>query len=61
MQSQQPQQLQSALGLGVVLPVEMQGPTFGTMKITPTRRVNLTPGIGGNFSLPSSRILRQYR
>jgi hypothetical protein len=61
MQSQQPQQSQSALGLGVVLPVEMQGPTFGTMKITPTRRVNLTPSIGGNFSLPSNRILQHYR
>jgi len=61
MRLQQPQQSQSTLGLGVVLPVEMQGPTFGTMKITPTRRVNLTPGIGGNFSLPSNRILRQYR
>ena len=58
MQSQQPQ---SALGLGLVLPVEMQAPTLGTMKIPPPKRVNLTPGVGGNFSLPSYRILHQKR
>jgi len=61
MQSQQPRQSQSALGLGVVLPVEMQGPTFGAMKITPTQRVNLTPGFGGSFSFPSNRIIQQNR
>ncbi|MEE2843100.1 MAG: hypothetical protein VX761_01175 [Planctomycetota bacterium] len=59
MQSRQPQQTQSALGLGVVLPVEMQGPTFGSMKISPTQRVNLTPEIGGNFSFPSERKFLQ--
>ncbi len=59
MQSRQPHQSQSALGLGVVLPVEMQGPTFGSMKIPPTQRVNLTPGLGGSFSLPSERKFLQ--
>jgi hypothetical protein len=52
-------QPQSALGFGIVLPIEMQGPTLGTMKISPTQRVNLTPGVGGNFPLPSNRILQQ--
>ena len=59
MQSRQPQQTQSALGLGVVLPVEMQEPTFGSMKIPPAQRVNLTPELGGNFSFPSERKFLQ--
>ena len=57
-QSRQPQ---PNLGIGVVLPIEMQGPTLGTMKIPPPKRVNLTPGVDGNFSLPSYRILQQRR
>ncbi|MBT4694333.1 MAG: hypothetical protein HOB73_13410 [Planctomycetaceae bacterium] len=60
-QSKEPSETRSALGLGVVLPVEMLGPTLGMMKITPTSRVNLTPDIGGNFFLPSNRILQQNR
>ena len=59
MKSRQPPKTQSALGLGVVLPVEMQGPTFGSMKVPPTQRVNLTPGLGGIFSLPSERKFLQ--
>ena len=57
-QSRQPQ---PTLGIGVVLPVEMQGPTLGTMKIPPPQRVNLTPAVGGNFLLPSDRILHLNR
>ncbi|MBT4013233.1 MAG: hypothetical protein HOF15_13060, partial [Planctomycetaceae bacterium] len=60
-QSQQPQRTRSALGLGIILPIEMQGPTLGTMKISPPQRVNLTPDVGGNFSLPSSRLLQRTR
>ena len=61
MQSRQPQQSQTALGLGVVLPVEMQGPTFGSMKIPPSQRVNLTPELGGIFFLPSERKFLEKR
>ena len=61
MQTRQPQQSQSALGLGVVLPVEMQGPTLGSMKISPTQRVNLNPGLGGIFALPSERKFLEKR
>jgi hypothetical protein len=57
-QSRQPQ---PTLGIGLVLPIEMQEPTLGTMKIPPPKRVDLTPGVGGNFSLPSYLILRQKR
>ncbi len=60
-ESQQPQRTRSALGLGIILPIEMLGPTLGTMKIGPPQRVNLTPDVGGNFSLPSSRLLQQTR
>lgn len=61
MQSRHPQQTQTALGLGVVLPVEMQAPTFGAMKIPPSPRVNLTPGLGGIYSLPSERKFIEQR
>jgi hypothetical protein len=61
MQSKHPQQTQTALGLGVVLPVEMQAPTFGAMKIPPSPRVNLTPGLGGIYSLPSERKFIEQR
>jgi hypothetical protein len=60
-QSRQTQQSQSSFGLGVVLPVEMQGPTFGSMKLPLTQRVNLTPGVGGIFALPSEQNLLQKR
>ena len=58
-QSPQRQPTRSTLGLGVALPVEMQGPTLGIMKIAPPKRVNLTPNLGGSFSLPSQRFLLQ--
>ena len=60
-QSQRPQPTQATFGLGVVLPVEMLAPALGPLEITPTEHVNLTPGIGGKFFLPSDYISQHYR
>ena len=50
-----------ALQHGITLPVEMQDPRLGTLKIEPAQKVNLTPGMESQFSLPSDRILRSVK